>query len=76
VIQVVEGVLEEDVNSGNRHELHAVWLEGDRVHSASKTSASITTLAAADGFIEIPADVPVVKKGSGVEVVLFEDAYR
>ena len=76
VRQVVPGVLEEDVNSGSRHELHAVRLEGNKVFSASKTSASITTLAAADGFIEIPAEVPMVSKGAGVEVVLFEDVYR
>ncbi|MGM0771077.1 MAG: gephyrin-like molybdotransferase Glp [Halobacteriota archaeon] len=76
VRQVVPGVLEEDVISGSRHELHAVRLKGNKVFSASKTSASITTLAAADGFIEIPADVPMVSKGMAVEVVLFEDVCR
>ncbi len=75
VTQSLEAFLEEDVYSGSRHELHAVWLEGDRVHSASKTSASITTLASAVGFIVIPADVQMVKKGCRVEVVLFEDGY-
>ncbi len=75
VVQILKGVLEENVYSESRHELHAVWLEGDRVRSASKTSASITTLSDADGFIEIPADVPMVKKGSAVDVILFEDGY-
>ncbi|UGV40250.1 molybdopterin molybdotransferase MoeA [Methanococcoides orientis] len=74
--QMVAGVLEEDLNSGGRHELHAVRVEGDKVFSVSKTSASITTLAGADGFIEIPADVPILKKGSDVEVILFEGVYR
>ncbi|WP_440953234.1 molybdenum cofactor synthesis domain-containing protein [Methanococcoides sp. FTZ1] len=76
VRRVVSGVLEDDVDSGGRYELHAVRLEGDSVFSVSKTSASITTLAAADGFIEIPADVSMLRRGSEVDVVLFEDVCR
>ncbi|NPE27734.1 hypothetical protein HNV12_07085 [Methanococcoides sp. SA1] len=74
--QIINAVLGEDVISGNRHELLAVRLEGGEVFSASRSSAAITTLAYADGFIEIPADVPMVKKGMEVELTLFEGAFK
>ncbi|MCD4821744.1 MAG: hypothetical protein K8R11_06695 [Methanococcoides sp.] len=74
--QTINAVLGEDVISGNRHELLAVRLEGREVFSASRSSAAITTLAYADGFIEIPADVPMVKKGMEVELTLFEGAFK
>ncbi|WP_445474992.1 molybdopterin molybdotransferase MoeA [Methanococcoides methylutens] len=76
VRQRITAILGEDINSGGRHELHAVRLEGDKVFSASRTSASITTLAGADGFIEIPADVPMLEEGTRVEVILFDGVYR
>jgi len=74
--QTINAVLGEDVMSGNRHELLAVRLENREVFSASRSSAAITTLAYADGFIEIPADVPLVTKGMEVEVTLFDGAFK
>ena len=72
----MNAVLGEDVISGTRHELLAVRLENGEVFSASRSSAAITTLAYADGFIEIPADVPMIKKGVEVEVTLFDGAFK
>ena len=74
--QILIAVLGEDVISGPRHELLAVRLEHGEVFSASRSSAAITTLAYADGFIEIPANVPLVKKGMEVEVTLFDGAFK
>lgn len=76
VKQRVMAVLGENIISETRYELHAVRLEGQKVFSVNKTSASITTLAAADGFIEIPAGELMVREGTGVEVILFEGLYR
>ncbi|SES95182.1 putative molybdopterin biosynthesis protein [Methanococcoides vulcani] len=76
VKQRTTAVLGEDVISETRHELHAVRLEGDMVYSVNKSSASITTLAAADGFIEIPAGELMVREGTEVEVILFDGVCR
>lgn len=74
--QTLTAVLGEDIISGTRHELLAVRLENGVVFSTSRSSAAITTLAYADGFIEIPADVPMVKKGMEVVVTFFDDAFK
>ncbi len=66
-----QATLATDIHSEDRHELLSVRLDGNRVYPADKTSASITTLAQADGFIEIGAGVKFVKAGTDVEVTLF-----
>jgi len=38
---------------------------------AYKESGAITSMAHADGYIEIPANVDLVEKGEQVRVVLF-----
>ena len=51
----------------------AVGLAGDLVYPVDKGSGSITTLAGADGIIEIPADVEYLERGQEVEVRLFAE---
>ena len=54
-----------------RVEVHTVRLVGDRAVPAFKESGAITSMAHADGYLEIPADVGVVEKGERVRVTLF-----
>jgi molybdate-binding protein len=51
----------------------AVGLSGELVYPVDKGSGSITTLAGADGVIDIPAGVEYLEKGEKVEVELFGD---
>ncbi len=54
-----------------RTEFYTVRVEGDRAVPAFKESGAITSMADADGYIVIPANVDLVEKGESVEVVLF-----
>ncbi|HWQ20663.1 MAG TPA: molybdopterin biosynthesis protein [Methanotrichaceae archaeon] len=65
------GVLSHPVRSESRHQMLPVGLSGDLVYPADRGSGSITTLAQADGVIEIPADVEYLDKGEKVRVDLF-----
>jgi molybdate-binding protein len=49
----------------------AVGISGDLIYPVDKGSGSITTLAWADGVIEIPSDVEYLQKGEMVDVRLF-----
>ena len=51
----------------------AVGLSGELVYPVDKGSGSITTLAGADGVIDIPAGVEYLEKGEKVEVELFRE---
>ncbi len=66
-----KGRLAKAVRSEGRHQMLAVGLSGDRVYPVDKGSGSITTLARADGVIEIPADVEYLEPGEIVEVRTF-----
>jgi putative molybdopterin biosynthesis protein len=66
-----KGRLAKAVRSEGRHQMLAVGLSGDRVYPVDKGSGSITTLARADGVIEIPADVEYMEPGEIVEVRTF-----
>jgi putative molybdopterin biosynthesis protein len=66
-----KGILAKAVRSEGRHQMLAVGLSGDRVYPVDKGSGSITTLARADGVIEIPADVEYMEPGEIVEVRTF-----
>jgi len=46
-------------------------VDGDVVHPAFKESGAITSMADADGYIEIPANTDLLDRGEDVEVVLF-----
>jgi len=56
-----------------RRQMLAVGLSGERVYPVDKGSGSITTLAGADGIIDIPVGVEYLEKGEMVEVELFGD---
>ncbi len=54
-----------------RHQYLPVRLEGGEVIPVFKESGAITSMADAEGYIEIPANVDLVEKGEIVEVLLF-----
>jgi molybdenum cofactor synthesis domain-containing protein len=53
-----------------RHHIVTVILENGVAHPVFKESGAITSMANAQGFIEIPADQDLVDKGDEVEVIL------
>ena len=70
--RVVEARLADRIRSPlGRAEVHTVRLEGGKAVPAFKESGAITSMAHADGYIEIPPDVGVVEKGERVRVTLF-----
>lgn len=70
--RVVAATLSQDVSSPpGRHQVYPVRLEGDTAVPVFKSSGEITSLASADGFFQIPADVEHVDAGTRVHVVLF-----
>ncbi len=54
-----------------RHQYLPVRLEGGEVVPVFKESGAITSMADAEGYIEIPANVDLVEKGEVVGVLLF-----
>src|SRR5574337_68184 len=54
-----------------RHQYLPVRLEGGEVVPVFKESGAITSMADAEGYIEIPANVDLLEKGEVVEVLLF-----
>jgi molybdenum cofactor synthesis domain-containing protein len=54
-----------------RHQYLPVRVEGGEVVPAFKESGAITSMADAEGYIEIPANVDLVEKGEPVLVKLF-----
>ena len=67
----VAGRLAGPLRLEGRRQMLAVGLSGDLVYPVDKGSGSITTLAGADGIIDIPAGVEYLEKGEKVEVELF-----
>lgn len=67
------GRLAGPVRTEGRRQMLAVGLAGDIVYPVDKGSGSITTLAGADGIIDIPAGVEYLDKGSAVQVELFAE---
>jgi molybdopterin biosynthesis enzyme len=59
------------VSTTGRHQFYTVRLVHGTAMPAFKASGDITSMAQADGYIEIPAQIDVVEKGEMVEVVLF-----
>ena len=58
-------------SASNRHQFYTVRIEDGRVEPAFKSSGDITSMAKADGFIEIPADRDGLDAGELVSVTLF-----
>lgn len=54
-----------------RHQIYPVRVDGGAAVPVFKSSGEITSLARADGYFEIPADVETVAAGTMVEVTLF-----
>ena len=64
--------LTEPVNSpAGRHQIYPVRLEGSGAIPVFKGSGEITSLAHADGYVEIPEDVSTLDAGTVVAVTLF-----
>ena len=69
-------VLNTSVRSEGRHQLLPVGLVRGKAYPADKGSGAITTLADADGFIEIRAETEFIEAGTTVEVTLFGDVSK
>lgn len=67
------GRLAGPLRTEGRQQMLAVGVSGKIVYPVDKGSGSITTLALADGVIEIPAGVEYLEKGAAVEVKLFRE---
>ena len=59
------------VSTTGRHQFYTVRLTGGSATPAFKASGDITSMAHADGYIEIPAQVDIVEAGEMVDVKLF-----
>jgi molybdopterin molybdotransferase len=69
---VIHARLTRPVSSpAGRHQFYPVRLEGGDAVPAFKGSGDITSLAGADGYFEIAADVERVDEGAIVEVRRF-----
>jgi molybdopterin molybdotransferase len=55
----------------DRHQFYTIRIVDGAAVPAFKASGDITSMSRADGYIEIPADVEAVERGSLVEVTLF-----
>ena len=69
----VTGRLAGPLRLEGRRQMLAVGLSGELVYPVDKGSGSITTLAGADGVINIPSGVEYLEKGEKVEVELFSE---
>lgn len=67
------GRLSGPVRTEGRRQMLAVGLSGDLVYPVDKGSGSITTLAGADGIIDIPTGVEFLEEGTAVRVELFAE---
>lgn len=59
------------VSTTGRHQFYTVRVVDGAALPAFKQSGDITSMAQADGYIEIPAQIDVVEKGELVDVILF-----
>ena len=59
------------VSTTGRHQFYTVRIVDGRAEPAFKASGDITSMAHADGYIEIPAQTDIVEAGTMVEVKLF-----
>ena len=71
VVKHRQAVLGTRVRSAGRHQLLPVALVRDCAFPVQRGSGAITTLASADGFIEIIPDIEIMEAGDRVEVVIF-----
>ena len=57
--------------NADRHQFYTVRIEDGRAEPAFKASGDITSMAGADGYIEIPVSTPTIEAGTTVTVNLF-----
>jgi molybdopterin molybdotransferase len=70
--RVIQAPLTRRISSGaGRHQFYTVRLSPDGAEPAFKASGDITSMAHADGYLEIAADVTAVEAGTLVDVILF-----
>lgn len=70
--QIVKGKLEKRISATiGRLQFLSVKLNGEQVVPVFKESGTITSMAEADGYIEIPGNKELVERGEEVEVKLF-----
>jgi molybdenum cofactor synthesis domain-containing protein len=70
--QTIDVPLERRVGStADRHQFYTVRIVNGRARPAFKASGDITSMAEADGFIEVPVGVESVEEGAVVTVTLF-----
>ena len=67
----IQAVMGTSIRSEGRRELFPVGLIRGKVYPADKTSGAITTLAEADGVIEISEETEYLEAGKTIEVTLF-----
>jgi putative molybdopterin biosynthesis protein len=70
------GRLAGPLRTEGRRQMLAVGLSGDMIYPVDKGSGSITTLAGADGVIDIPAGTEYLEKGQMMTVELFGEGER
>jgi molybdopterin biosynthesis enzyme len=59
------------VSTTGRHQIYTVRIANGSAEPAFKGSGDITSMAHADGYIEIPAQTDIVEAGEMVDVKLF-----
>jgi molybdenum cofactor synthesis domain-containing protein len=59
------------VSTTGRHQFYTVRIEDGTAVPAFKGSGDITSMAHADGYVEIPAAVDIVEAGEPVDITLF-----
>jgi molybdenum cofactor synthesis domain-containing protein len=59
------------VSASGRHQFYTVRIVQGRAEPAFKTSGDITSMAHADGYVEIPAETDIVEAGTMVTVKFF-----
>lgn len=59
------------VSTTGRHQFYTVRVQDGLAHPAFKASGDITSMADADGYIEIPAQTDILEAGEMIDVKLF-----
>ncbi len=73
---ITSAILNTSFRSEGRQQFLPVGLVRGKAYPADKGSGAITTLANADGFIEIRAETEFIEAGTPVEVTLFGDVSK
>ncbi len=70
------GVMGTNFRSEGRQQLLPVGLVRGRIYPADRGSGAITSLAGADGFIEIPPETEFIEAGTPADVTLFGEVEK